>query len=133
LLGELPRNRRVVRLELPRFSRAELAEQLAGLLGADPPARAHDLARAELPASRALTEHVGHDAGQRREHRRSDRREDGGKGDPRASRLSSRTATQIPPIPIAAHSIQDRSAVVARRSWRAAWSFGSDVVMVTGW
>jgi DNA-binding CsgD family transcriptional regulator/tetratricopeptide (TPR) repeat protein len=39
LLGELARNRRVVRLELPRFTRAELAQQLAGLLGADPPAR----------------------------------------------------------------------------------------------
>jgi predicted ATPase len=39
LLGELARNRRVWRLELPRFSRAEVAEQLAGLLGADPPAR----------------------------------------------------------------------------------------------
>jgi DNA-binding CsgD family transcriptional regulator len=42
LLGELARNRRVVRLELPRFSRAELAEQLAGLLGTDPPARLVD-------------------------------------------------------------------------------------------
>jgi predicted ATPase len=42
LLAELTRNRRVVRLELPRFSRAELAEQLAGLLGADPPARLVD-------------------------------------------------------------------------------------------
>jgi len=39
LLGELARNRRVQRLELPRFTRAELAEQLAGLLGADPPTR----------------------------------------------------------------------------------------------
>jgi DNA-binding NarL/FixJ family response regulator/tetratricopeptide (TPR) repeat protein len=39
LLGELGRNRRVVRLELPRFSRPELAEQLAGLLGDQPPAR----------------------------------------------------------------------------------------------
>jgi predicted ATPase len=39
LLGELVRNRRVRRLELPRFSRVELAEQLAGLLGADPSAR----------------------------------------------------------------------------------------------
>ena len=37
LLGELARNRRTQRLELPRFSRAEVAEQLAGLLGADPP------------------------------------------------------------------------------------------------
>jgi DNA-binding CsgD family transcriptional regulator/tetratricopeptide (TPR) repeat protein len=39
LLGELARNRRVQRLELPRFTRTELAEQLAALLGADPPAR----------------------------------------------------------------------------------------------
>jgi predicted ATPase len=39
LLGELARNRRVQRLELPRFTRAELAEQLAELLGTDPPAR----------------------------------------------------------------------------------------------
>jgi hypothetical protein len=44
LLGELARNRRVVRLELGRFRRAELAEQLAGLLGTDPPARlVHDI------------------------------------------------------------------------------------------
>jgi DNA-binding NarL/FixJ family response regulator len=42
LLGELARNRRVQRLELPRFTRAELAEQLAGLLGADPPTRLVD-------------------------------------------------------------------------------------------
>jgi len=42
LLAELARNRRAVRLELPRFTRAELAEQLAGLLGADPPARLLD-------------------------------------------------------------------------------------------
>ena len=42
LLGELGRNRRVVRLELARFSRAELAEQLAGLLGADQPGRLLD-------------------------------------------------------------------------------------------
>jgi DNA-binding CsgD family transcriptional regulator/tetratricopeptide (TPR) repeat protein len=39
LLGELARNRRVARLELPRFTRAEVAEQLAGLLGETPPAR----------------------------------------------------------------------------------------------
>jgi DNA-binding CsgD family transcriptional regulator len=39
LLAELARNRRVWRLELPRFTRAEVAEQLAGLLGGDPPAR----------------------------------------------------------------------------------------------
>src|SRR5262249_42700901 len=38
-LGELARNRRVQRLELPRFTRAELAEQLAALLAGDPPAR----------------------------------------------------------------------------------------------
>jgi DNA-binding CsgD family transcriptional regulator/tetratricopeptide (TPR) repeat protein len=42
LLGELGRNRRVQRLELERFTRAELAEQLAGLLGADPPTRLLD-------------------------------------------------------------------------------------------
>ena len=42
LLGELARNRRVERLELPRFTRAELAEQLAGLLGTDPPTRLVD-------------------------------------------------------------------------------------------
>jgi DNA-binding CsgD family transcriptional regulator/tetratricopeptide (TPR) repeat protein len=42
LLGELVRNRRVQRLDLARFSRAEVAEQLAGLLGADPPARLLD-------------------------------------------------------------------------------------------
>jgi predicted ATPase len=42
LLGELGRNRRVVRLELPRFSRAELTQQVAGLLGADPSARLVD-------------------------------------------------------------------------------------------
>jgi DNA-binding CsgD family transcriptional regulator/tetratricopeptide (TPR) repeat protein len=39
LLGELARNRRVRRLELARFTRGELAQQLAGLLGADAPAR----------------------------------------------------------------------------------------------
>jgi predicted ATPase len=37
LLGELACNRRVVWLELPRFTRAELAQQLAGLLGDQPP------------------------------------------------------------------------------------------------
>jgi DNA-binding CsgD family transcriptional regulator/tetratricopeptide (TPR) repeat protein len=42
LLGELGRNRRVQRLDLPRFTRAELAQQVAGLLGADPPARLVD-------------------------------------------------------------------------------------------
>jgi predicted ATPase len=39
LLGELARNRRVARLELARFTRAEVAEQLAGLLGDQPPTR----------------------------------------------------------------------------------------------
>ena len=39
LLGVLGRNRRAQRLELPRFTRAEVAEQLAGLLGTDPPTR----------------------------------------------------------------------------------------------
>jgi DNA-binding CsgD family transcriptional regulator/tetratricopeptide (TPR) repeat protein len=38
LLGELGRNRRTRRLELARFGRAELAEQLAGLLGGEVPA-----------------------------------------------------------------------------------------------
>ena len=42
LLGELARNRRVQRLELPPFTRAELAEQLAGLLDAEPPVRLID-------------------------------------------------------------------------------------------
>jgi DNA-binding CsgD family transcriptional regulator len=42
LLGELARNRRVQRLELARFTRAEVAEQLAGLLGETPPARLVD-------------------------------------------------------------------------------------------
>lgn len=39
LLAELARNRRVSRLELSPFTRSELAEQLTGLLGQDPPAR----------------------------------------------------------------------------------------------
>jgi hypothetical protein len=42
LLGELARNRRTRRLELARFTRTELAELLAGLLGADPSARLVD-------------------------------------------------------------------------------------------
>jgi tetratricopeptide (TPR) repeat protein len=42
LLAELARNRRVQRLELARFTRAELAEQLASLLGGDPPTRLLD-------------------------------------------------------------------------------------------
>jgi DNA-binding CsgD family transcriptional regulator/tetratricopeptide (TPR) repeat protein len=42
LLGELARNRRVQRLDLARFTRAELAEQLASLLGEAPPARLVD-------------------------------------------------------------------------------------------
>jgi hypothetical protein len=37
----------------------------------------------------------------------------------------------MPPIPIAVHNIQDRSAVVARRSWEVGWSFGSEVVILT--
>ena len=48
-----------------------------------------------------------------------------------AKRLISSTATQIPPIPMAVHTIQDKSAVEARRSWGVAWSFGSEVVIVT--
>jgi predicted ATPase len=39
LLGELARNRRTRRLDLARLTRAEAAEQLAGLLGEAPPAR----------------------------------------------------------------------------------------------
>jgi DNA-binding CsgD family transcriptional regulator/tetratricopeptide (TPR) repeat protein len=39
LLAELARNRRVSRLELPPFTRPELAEQLTGLLGEEPPGR----------------------------------------------------------------------------------------------
>jgi len=39
LLGELARNRRTQRLELARFTRGEVAEQLAALLGTDPPTR----------------------------------------------------------------------------------------------
>jgi DNA-binding CsgD family transcriptional regulator len=42
LLGELARNRRTRRLDLARFTRAGLAEQLAGLLGAEVPARLVD-------------------------------------------------------------------------------------------
>jgi DNA-binding NarL/FixJ family response regulator len=42
LLAELVRNRRVSRLEVARFTRGELAEQLTGMLGADPPARLLD-------------------------------------------------------------------------------------------
>ncbi len=38
LLAELGRNRRVQRLELRRFTRTELTQQLAALLGFDPPA-----------------------------------------------------------------------------------------------
>jgi hypothetical protein len=46
-------------------------------------------------------------------------------------RLISRTATQIPPIPIAVHNIHDRSAVATRPSWGTGRSFGSGVVVVT--
>ena len=42
LLGELARNRRARRLELARFTRAELTQQLAGLLGDAPPTRLVD-------------------------------------------------------------------------------------------
>jgi DNA-binding CsgD family transcriptional regulator len=42
LLAELGRNRRVQRLELRRFTRAELTQQLTALLGVDPPARLAD-------------------------------------------------------------------------------------------
>ena len=168
----------------------------------------HDVARAKLPAPWSSTEHVGDGACQRCEHRRSDRRKDGSKGDPRrigsslhhgqrdyedrghrpdpqrrhrqpdpdglparaarsrpiansktrvptppqnqavnaatgrcscsepetrsgAKMLISRTATQIPPIPIAVHGIQDKSAVAARRPSRVAWAFGSDIILVT--
>src|SRR4029453_1707691 len=42
LLGELARNRRVQRLDLARFTRAELAAQLARLPGDAPPARLVD-------------------------------------------------------------------------------------------
>ena len=39
LTAELARNRRVSRLDLPRFTRGELAEQLADLMDAEPPTR----------------------------------------------------------------------------------------------
>jgi DNA-binding CsgD family transcriptional regulator len=58
LLGELARNRRVVRLELPRFTRAELAEQLGGLLGADPPARLVDDLHARSEGNPFFTEEL---------------------------------------------------------------------------
>jgi ATP/maltotriose-dependent transcriptional regulator MalT len=66
LLGELARNRRVHRLELARFTRAELAEQLAGLLGADPPARLVDDIHARSEGNPFFTEELllaGGDAG----------------------------------------------------------------------
>src|SRR6266699_515221 len=53
-----------------------------------------------------------------------------------ASRLIRSTAIQIPPIPITVHSIQDRSAVVVRRSSGVTWSFiwwSSLAVCVGGW
>src|SRR5918994_5791554 len=40
-----------------------------------------------------------------------------------AKRLIRSTAIQIPPIPMAVHSIQDRSAVVVRRPSEGEWSF----------
>jgi predicted ATPase len=58
LLAELARNRRVRRLELPRFTRAELAEQLAGLLGADPPPRLADEIYARSAGNPFFTEEL---------------------------------------------------------------------------
>jgi hypothetical protein len=47
-----------------------------------------------------------------------------------ASRLISRTATQIPPTPMAVHSIQEGSAVAARRSSGEDRWFGYCAVIV---
>jgi tetratricopeptide (TPR) repeat protein len=58
LLGELARNRRVQGLELPRFSRVELAEQLAGLLGAAPPGRLVDDVYARSDGNPFFTEEL---------------------------------------------------------------------------
>jgi DNA-binding CsgD family transcriptional regulator/tetratricopeptide (TPR) repeat protein len=58
LLGELGRNRRVGRLELARFTRPEVAEQLAGLLGADPPARLVDDVYARSEGNPFFTEEL---------------------------------------------------------------------------
>jgi DNA-binding CsgD family transcriptional regulator len=58
LLGELARNRRVQRLELGRFSRAELAEQLAGLLDTDPTARLVEGVYARSEGNPFLTEEL---------------------------------------------------------------------------
>src|SRR5215207_5634627 len=58
LLGELARNRRVVRLQLQRLTRTELAEQLAGLLGADPPTRLVDDVYARSQGNPFFTEEL---------------------------------------------------------------------------
>jgi len=58
LLGELGRNRRVHRLELPRFTRTELAQQLAGLLGADPSAQLIDEIYARAQGNPFFTEEL---------------------------------------------------------------------------
>jgi DNA-binding CsgD family transcriptional regulator len=58
LLGELARNRRVARLELPRFTRAELAEQLTGLIGSDPPTRLLDDIHARSQGNPFFTEEL---------------------------------------------------------------------------
>jgi hypothetical protein len=47
-----------------------------------------------------------------------------------ARRLSRRTAVQIPPTPIAVHSIQERSAVASRRTSGETWPVGSGVVII---
>ena len=68
LLAELARNRRVERLELARFTRAELVEQLAGLLGRDPPARLVEDVYARSEGNPFFTEELvlaGAGAGQR--------------------------------------------------------------------
>jgi DNA-binding CsgD family transcriptional regulator len=58
LLGELGRNRRVQRLQLERFNRAEVAEQLVGLLGTDPPTRLVDDVYARSEGNPFFTEEL---------------------------------------------------------------------------
>ncbi len=58
LLGELARNRRVQRMKLPRFSRAELAEQLTDLLGAAPTTRLVDDIHARSEGNAFFTEEL---------------------------------------------------------------------------
>jgi AAA ATPase domain len=58
LLAELTCNRRVQRLELRRFTRSELAEQLTALLGADPPARLVDDVHARSEGNPFLAEEL---------------------------------------------------------------------------